>query len=76
MLINPKPDAWEPGDYSAPTCVVCHMAGIVTLQTSHEIPQRLSWEAEKPLSVRTNNWEEKRRDMETVCLNCHGPGWV
>jgi hypothetical protein len=70
------PDAWEPGDYSAPTCAVCHMSGIGKLNTSHDISQRLSWEAEKPLSVRTENWEGKLADMKSVCLNCHGPGWV
>lgn len=70
------PDAWEPGDYSAPTCAVCHMSGIGRLSTTHDISQRLSWEAEKPLSVKTSNWEAKRREMQSVCLNCHSPAWV
>ncbi len=70
------PDAWEPGDYSAPTCATCHMAGIGKLTTTHDISQRLSWEAEKPLSVRTENWEFKLGEMKSVCLNCHGPSWV
>ena len=29
------PDAWEPGDYRAPTCATCHMSGIGDLETSH-----------------------------------------
>jgi hypothetical protein len=70
------PDAWEPGDYSAPTCAVCHMSGIGTLGTTHDISQRLSWEAERPLSIRTDNWKKKRDDMKSVCFNCHSPGWV
>lgn len=70
------PDAWEPGDYSAPTCAVCHMSGIGSLSTSHDISQRLSWEAERPLTVRTEGWEAKRNDMKSVCRNCHGPSWV
>jgi len=69
-------DEWEPGDYSAPTCAVCHMSGIGALKTSHDVSQRLSWEAERPLSVRTENWKAKRQDMQSVCLNCHGKGWV
>ena len=70
------PDAWEPGDYSAPTCAVCHMSGIGSLSTSHDISQRLSWEAERPLTVHTEGWEAKRADMKSVCRNCHGPAWV
>lgn len=70
------PDAWEPGDYSAPTCAVCHMSGIGKLQTSHNISLRLSWQAERPLSVRTENWEANRDMMKSVCLNCHSDSWV
>lgn len=70
------PDAWEPGDYSAPTCATCHMSGIGSLETTHNISERLAWEAEKPLTVRTGNWQEKQERMHTVCLNCHGPAWV
>jgi len=71
-----SPDAWEPGDYSAPTCAVCHMSGIGALETTHNISERLAWEAERPLSVRTDHWQEKQEQMHTVCLNCHGPNWV
>ncbi len=70
------PDAWEPGDYSAPTCAVCHMAGIGELQTTHNISRRLSWEAERPLTVRTADWESKLGEMKSVCANCHGPQWI
>ena len=52
------------------------MSGIGDLKTSHDISRRLSWEAERPLTVRTENWEGKRKEMKSVCLNCHGPGWV
>jgi hydroxylamine dehydrogenase len=70
------PDAWEPGDYSAPTCTVCHMAGIGELTTTHDISQRLSWEAERPLTVRTEGWEGKKAEMVQVCSNCHGKAWI
>ncbi|MBD3414836.1 MAG: beta-ketoacyl-ACP synthase [Candidatus Aminicenantes bacterium] len=70
------PDAWEPGDYSAPTCAVCHMSGISDLSTSHNISLRLSWQAERPLSVRTADWEKNRLMMKKVCLSCHSPSWV
>ncbi|HPM78054.1 MAG TPA: multiheme c-type cytochrome [bacterium] len=70
------PDAWEPGDYSAPTCAVCHMSGIGELTTTHNISERLSWQAERPLTIRTDNWEQERAKMKSVCANCHGPSWI
>jgi hydroxylamine dehydrogenase len=37
------PDAWEPGDYRGPTCATCHMSGIGTLHTTHNVSERLYW---------------------------------
>ena len=46
------PDAWEPGtDFSAPTCAVCHMSGVGPLATTHDVGERLKWEAQAPLTV-------------------------
>jgi len=39
------PDAWEVGDYRAPTCAVCHMSGIGETNTTHNVSQRLKWQA-------------------------------
>ncbi len=75
------PDAWEPGDYRAPTCAVCHQSGIGDLPTTHNVSERLKWNlwAKKskirnspdPMSMWTGNGEKGRQLMVKVCLNCH-----
>ena len=45
------PDAWEPGDYRAPTCATCHMSGIGGLKSTHNVSKRLRWNIWAPVSV-------------------------
>lgn len=75
------PDAWEPGDYRAPTCAVCHQSGIGDLPTTHNISERLKWNlwakrsnvrnSPDPLSMLTGDGEKGRMLMKKVCSNCH-----
>ena len=69
------PDTWEPGDYKAPTCAVCHMSGIGELSTTHNISERLKWDLMHPKSVvrsgERGNGEKGRKLMVKVCTNCH-----
>jgi len=44
------PDAWEPGDYRAPTCATCHMSGIGDLKSTHNVSKRLKWNLWAPVS--------------------------
>ncbi len=72
------PDAWEPGvDFGAPTCASCHMAGIGDLSTSHDVGERLKWEAQAPLTVmnKDHDGNAERKKMITVCTQCHSPRW-
>ena len=70
------PDAWEPGDYTAPTCAVCHMSGIGELSTTHNVNERLKWDLVHPRSeVRSGvrgDGEQGEKLMKKVCVNCHG----
>lgn len=70
------PDAWEPGDYTAPTCAVCHMSGIGELSTTHNVNDRLKWDLMHPKSVirEGERGDGKKGDklMRKVCANCHG----
>jgi hydroxylamine dehydrogenase len=73
------PDAWEPSsDYTAPTCAVCHMSGIGALSTTHDVGERLKYEAQAPKSV--TNWDhdpdKAREKMLAVCTQCHSPRWA
>lgn len=69
------PDTWEPGDYDAPTCAVCHMSGIGELTTTHNVAERLKWDLMHPRSeLRKNergNAEQGDKNMRMVCKNCH-----
>lgn len=75
------PDAWEPGDYRAPTCATCHMSGIGELSTTHNVTERLYWNLwDKESQVRNSNdvmspllgdGEEGREKMKIVCDSCH-----
>ncbi len=69
------PDAWEPGDYTAPTCATCHMSGIGELKTTHNVNERLKWDLVHPRSVvrsgERGDGEKGRKLMEKVCINCH-----
>ena len=75
------PGAWEPGDYRAPTCATCHMSGIGELATTHNVSERLYWNAwAKRSEVRNStdvmspllgNGPEGRKKMKMVCQSCH-----
>ncbi len=71
------PDAWQPGDYTAPTCATCHMSGIGDLTTTHNINERLKYDLmHKKTVVRSGergNGEKGGKLMRQVCANCHGP---
>lgn len=71
------PDAWEPGDYAAPTCATCHMSGIGDLATTHNVQERLKWDLmHKKSVIRSGNrgdGEKGDKLMRKVCANCHGP---
>lgn len=70
------PDAWEPGDYTAPTCAVCHMSGIGELATTHNINERLKYDLMHKKSVvrsgERGDGEKGEQLMKKVCRNCHG----
>ena len=73
------PDAWEPNkDYTAPTCAVCHMSGIGSLSTSHDVGERLKWESQAPLTVmnKDHDGNVEREKMASVCKQCHSPRWA
>ncbi|MEA1967740.1 MAG: multiheme c-type cytochrome [Thermodesulfobacteriota bacterium] len=74
------PDTWEPGDYTAPTCAVCHMSGIGELSTTHNINDRLKWDLMHKKSVIRSgvrgDGEKGDKLMRKVCANCHGSAHI
>jgi len=69
------PDAWEPGDYTAPTCATCHMSGIGELAPTHCVNDRLKWDLVHKKSVIRSaprgDGEKGEQRMRMVCINCH-----
>ncbi|HFC10529.1 MAG TPA: beta-ketoacyl-ACP synthase [Chloroflexi bacterium] len=75
------PGDWEPGDYRAPTCATCHMSGIGDLKPTHNVSERLYWNAwakesqprnsDDPMSALTGHAEQGRAEMKQVCAQCH-----
>ena len=75
------PDAWEPGDYRAPTCATCHMSGIGELSVTHNVSERLYWNlwakeskvrgSSDVMSPLLGDGPAGRKKMKLVCGNCH-----
>jgi uncharacterized protein with PIN domain len=80
------PGTWTPGtDYRAPTCSVCHMSGVNSVTTTHDVTERLAWETQAPLTIRPNefkpfpaetDFQVEREKMKKICLACHSNIWT
>ena len=69
--------------FDAPTCSTCHIGKVAELESTHDVGERLAWETQAPFSIRTTDswgngqsWQEKRRNMEKVCYQCHGQPFI
>ncbi|MFH0765546.1 MAG: multiheme c-type cytochrome, partial [Calditrichota bacterium] len=62
--------------YAAPTCATCHLSATRTHAVTHDVGSRISWTLRPAVSVPTDNWEQKRKNMQDVCSACHGPVFV
>ena len=79
--MDTAPDAWEPGDYRAPTCATCHMSGIGELSVTHNVTERLYWNlwakyspvrgSDDMYDIRHGDGPAGREKMKMVCNNCH-----
>jgi hydroxylamine dehydrogenase len=64
-------------DYSAaPTCATCHMSATRDLPLTHDVGARISWTLRPEVSVKQENWQERRSAMQKVCANCHARNWI
>lgn len=55
-----------------PDCFVCHLAATgETATATHNPGERLSWKLAALQSLHTENWGEKRMQMQASCRNCH-----
>ncbi len=89
--MNMDSPKWIVGeDYSAaPTCATCHMSATKDQPVTHDVGMRISWNNRPAISVRPEvsdakmdlpgkdvSWEERRANMQNVCINCHNQNYV
>lgn len=71
-------DSWIVGiDYSlSPTCATCHMSATPKQAVTHDVGKRISWTLRPEISTAQKDAQTKRKNMQDVCMNCHGPRHV
>ena len=69
-LDSPK---WIPGQdyYSGPTCATCHMSATMEVGMTHDVSKRISWDLTQPISKQVENADDRREEMQEVCISCH-----
>ncbi len=89
--MNLESNKWIVGEdyWAAPTCATCHMSATRKQGVTHDIGMRISWNNRPEISVRPEiadakmglpganvNWEQRRKNMQDVCINCHDQQWI
>ncbi|MDA0711964.1 MAG: multiheme c-type cytochrome, partial [bacterium] len=89
--MNLANDKWVVGeDYNAaPTCATCHMSATSKQSLTHDVGMRISWNNRPIKSIRPEvsdakmglpgakiDWKTRRKNMENVCLACHGQPYI
>ncbi len=76
--MNLRLDRWIVGEdyFEAPTCATCHMSATPTQKVNHDVGQRISWTLRPAVSKHKDNWRKKRKNMQGVCINCHGQTFI
>jgi hydroxylamine dehydrogenase len=76
--LNMDKPKWIAGEdyYDAPTCSTCHMSATRKQDVTHDVGTRLAWNLRAPVSIRTENWEQKLENMQDVCKACHAKPFV
>jgi len=76
-LMNLDAGSWVLGqDYTAaPTCVTCHMGAVPGVSANHDVGLRIAWTLRPAVSVRLEDWEQRRVQMTRACRQCHSPGF-
>ncbi|MBU0553933.1 hypothetical protein KKF91_18405 [Myxococcota bacterium] len=71
--MNLKADRWIVGEdyFEAPTCATCHMSATRKQAVTHDVGLRISWTLRPPISVKKQDDEKKRANMQDVCKGCH-----
>jgi hypothetical protein len=52
------------------------MSATPSSQLTHDVGRRISWTLRPAISVHKEHWQERRRNMKQVCVNCHGSAFA
>lgn len=64
-------------DYSvSPNCITCHMGATTSTKNTHDVGERISWTLRPAISIKVDNSDKKRENMQQICLTCHSQQWV
>lgn len=89
--MNLESNKWIVGEdyWAAPTCATCHMSATRKQGVTHDVGLRISWNNRPEISVRPEiadgkmglpgakvGWEQRRKNMQDVCINCHDQQWI
>jgi hydroxylamine dehydrogenase len=78
-ILDAPAGEWYPGrEYymAGPTCASCHVSATPNQGVTHDVGTRISWTLRPAVSVKQENWEQKRAAMQDVCAQCHSPQYV
>lgn len=71
MDLSAEPRELDVEDMPVPTCSTCHMSGLGTLGSTHDVTERLSYWLFAPISERRPTYLQGRTEMMTACNQCH-----
>jgi hydroxylamine dehydrogenase len=71
-----KPGTLSSKNFDAPTCAICHMSAFGSAGGTHDVGQRLSWKLTPAQAEQRPDWQTKRNNMQTVCLECHAQSFI
>ncbi len=76
--LNVDKREWMVGvDYmDAPTCATCHISSTPNQTAHHDVGRRISWTLRPPVSIKQEQWKDRRDRMYDVCRQCHGDPMV
>ena len=76
--MNLRAQMWRLGkEYSAaPGCTSCHNGANRRLEATHDVGLRLAWTLRPEVSIKQEQWKERRERMTITCQECHSKQWV
>lgn len=63
-------------DMQAPTCATCHISSLGNISGTHDVGDRLTTYLFAQYSNTRPNADQNKQQMQSICKQCHTPGFV